>query len=916
MATAKGTRSGAKPAPKKPAGKAAPSKGKKAAPRKGKSARAAQGRISPAVLGLPLLLAALLLFVSLITVSDAPALLGLRHWVNASFGDLRFFWLGFFALLGLRLAMGWRFPQRLRAPLWLTGLLLLCIATLMQVFLKDEILRTINLDRLGDYSFTNFLHVSYRDSMNLPQGGGFVGALLGFWMGKFLDVIGSVVALFFAIGGLALWMMHLLAPGASERAGYALSQWRETSAQRHAERRAEREAAQQYAPVEGVLKQPPAELRAPTPAPAHAPYMPPKAAKGRKVSPPQSQQPPRPALYIEDILPPEPMIEERPYTEEDVERVKFRERPQRPPAGDVPDFLAKRRSRFDAPPMEEVPPPEADALPPWDADIADRTEEIPAAPEPEPLPPPRRRRTPAADMAPPERVYVTPEPPPEVVSLPVSPALPTEALVLEDDPNAYRQPPFSLMMRDEGGYIDTREADAQGAQQLEETLASFGVQAQVLKVVHGPAITRYELQPGKGVQVGKIVRLVDDIALNMASMGIRIEAPIPGKAAIGIELANDEIQTVRLRDVLESDESLRHPSKVAIALGKNIEGKRIIADIAPMPHLLIAGATGSGKSVCINTIIMSIIYRTTPEEVRLILVDPKKVELSVYNGVPHLLVPVVTDAKKAAGALNWAVMEMDERYRLFAEKRVRNIRGYNAQREEGTPAMPLIVVVIDELADLMLVAARDVEDSIQRLSQLARAAGIHLVIATQRPSVNVITGVIKANLPAQIAFAVSSQVDSRVILGSAGAEKLLGRGDMLFSPTTGGKQLRVQGCFVSDEEVARVVEYVKDRHDTEYSQAVIEALEAEREPDADAAMDEDPGEGDELYQQAVEMAVDSGQASISMLQRKLRIGYARAGRLIDQMAQKGVIGQAEGTKPREVLISREDMEILFGRRGG
>jgi S-DNA-T family DNA segregation ATPase FtsK/SpoIIIE len=620
------------------------------------------------------------------------------------------------------------------------------------------------------------------------------------------------------------------------------------------------------------------------------------------------QNAPRPALYIEDILPPLPASSpyERPYTEEDVERVKFRERPHRPPMEEVPDFLAKRRTRFDAPPPE-------DELPPWDENAWDDNiiEDTPAEPEPEPepVPPPpspRRRRTPAEP----------PAAPPEVVSLPISPALPAEAQVVPDDPDAYRQPPFSLLTRDAGGYVDTREADAQGAQQLEETLASFGVQAQVLKVVHGPAITRYEMAPGKGVQVGKIVRLVDEIALNMASMGVRIEAPIPGKAAIGIELANDEIQTVHLRDVLESDESLRHPSRLAIALGKNIEGKRIIADLAPMPHLLIAGATGSGKSVCINTLIISIIYRATPEEVRLILVDPKKVELSVYNGVPHLLVPVVTDAKKAAGALNWAVMEMDERYKLFAEKRVRNIRGYNAQREEGVPLMPQIVVVIDELADLMLVAARDVEDAIQRLSQLARAAGIHLVIATQRPSVNVITGVIKANLPAHIAFAVSSQVDSRIILDTAGAEKLLGKGDMLFSPAGGGKQQRVQGCFVSDEEVARVVEYVKDRHETDYNQSVIDALEAEREPDADAALEEDFGEGDELYEQAVEMAVESGQASISMLQRRLRVGYARAGRLIDQMAQKGVIGQAEGTKPREVLITREDMEGLFGRRSG
>ncbi|MDL2319500.1 DNA translocase FtsK, partial [Eubacteriales bacterium OttesenSCG-928-A19] len=350
----------------------------------------------------------------------------------------------------------------------------------------------------------------------------------------------------------------------------------------------------------------------------------------------------------------------------------------------------------------------------------------------------------------------------------------------------YRKPPFSLLLRDENRMrIDTREADAIGAAKLEETLMSFGVSANVIKVVHGPAITRYELQPAPGVKVSKIVNLTDDIALNMAAVGVRIEAPIPGKAAIGIEIANDEVQTVHLRDVLEGEESRRNASKLAVALGKDIAGKRIIADLARIPHLLIAGATGSGKSVCINTIITSIIYRATPEEVRLILIDPKKVELAVYNGIPHLLVPVVTDPKKASGALNWAVMEMDERYKLFAEIGVRDIKGYNAHRDPETPLMPQIVVIIDELSDLMLVAPGEVEEAICRIAQLARACGIHLVVATQRPSVNVITGIIKANVPSRIAFSVSSQVDSRTILDGAGAEKLLGKGDMLFAPSGG-----------------------------------------------------------------------------------------------------------------------------------
>ena len=476
----------------------------------------------------------------------------------------------------------------------------------------------------------------------------------------------------------------------------------------------------------------------------------------------------------------------------------------------------------------------------------------------------------------------------------------------------YRQPPFSLLISDPSkDTVDTRVQDAESAQKLEETLWSFSVDARVIKVVHGPAVTRYELQPAPGVKVSKIVNLTDDIALNMAAMGVRIEAPIPGKAAIGIEIANDDISTVYLRDVLESDESTKHPSKLAVALGKDIAGKRIIADLARMPHLLIAGATGSGKSVCINTLITSIIYRATPEEVRLILIDPKKVELSMYNGIPHLLVPVVTDPKKASGALSWAVLEMDERYRVFAEAGVRDIRGYNAQRDTDTPLMPQIVVVIDELSDLMLVAPGEVEDYICRIAQLARACGIHLVIATQRPSVNVITGIIKANIPSRIAFAVSSQVDSRTILDTAGADKLLGKGDMLYAPSGGGKPLRVQGCFVSDREVQLVTEYVKDRHTTDYSQAVIDALNnANAEEPADDAVVDD-ADDDPLFEQAVEMAIESGQASISMLQRRLRIGYARAGRLIDDMAKRGIITQADGAKPREVLMTREAMQALY-----
>ena len=456
---------------------------------------------------------------------------------------------------------------------------------------------------------------------------------------------------------------------------------------------------------------------------------------------------------------------------------------------------------------------------------------------------------------------------------------------------------------------DQRAKDEAGARKLLGTLESFGVQAKLLNVTHGPAITRYELAPAPGVKVSRIVGLVDDIALNMASDGVRIEAPIPGKPAVGIEIPNQKIATVSLRDVLESPEMMREKSPTAVALGKGISGAPVIADMAKMPHVLIAGATGSGKSVCINTIINSVIFRAKPEEVRLILIDPKVVELSVYNGIPHLLVPVVTDPKKASAALSWAVVEMEHRYKRFETMGVRDIRGYNNAIGPNEEPMSKIIVIIDELADLMMVAPGEVEESICRLAQLARAAGIHLVIATQRPSVNVITGVIKANIPSRIAFAVSSQIDSRTILDSGGAEKLLGKGDMLYAPQGAGKPTRVQGCFVSDDEVQRIVEFVRGRHSADYNEDVIEQMNTAADEDGGASSDA-PSAGepvDEMLAKAIELAVDAGQVSISMLQRRLRVGYARAGRLVDEMTQRGITAEAEGpTKPRTVLISREE----------
>ncbi|MBU3804466.1 MAG: DNA translocase FtsK [Candidatus Cellulosilyticum pullistercoris] len=466
----------------------------------------------------------------------------------------------------------------------------------------------------------------------------------------------------------------------------------------------------------------------------------------------------------------------------------------------------------------------------------------------------------------------------------------------EGDVPVYKAPPVSLLKK--VATQQDKEASKKSlsnARKLEETLGSFGVEAKVTQIHRGPSVTRYELQPKQGVKVSKIVNLADDIALNLAASNIRIEAPIPGKAAVGIEVANATSEIVYLRDVIDSDRFLAFPSKLAFALGKDIAGKPIIADIGKMPHILIAGATGSGKSVCINTLITSIIYKATPQEVKLIMIDPKVVELSIYNGIPHLLIPVVTDPKKAAGALFWAVNEMTRRYNLFAENNVRDMKGYNEKQELAGDRLPQIVIIIDELADLMMTGAKEVEDAICRLAQMARAAGIHLVIATQRPSVDVITGVIKANIPSRLAFAVSSGTDSRTILDMVGAEKLLGKGDMLFYPVGESKPIRIQGAFISDQEVESIVNTIKtDRVD--YEKSVMETLENVAAP---ASTDDE--EADELLEKAVEFAADKEKLSISMLQRYFRIGFNRAARLMDALEARGVVGPDEGSKPRKVL---------------
>lgn len=510
-----------------------------------------------------------------------------------------------------------------------------------------------------------------------------------------------------------------------------------------------------------------------------------------------------------------------------------------------------------------------------------------------------------ADVPAPEPVKTetttSPEAQKETAQQQAAPAEPAE--------KPYVFPPISLLGRDHGNSSGSGILEQQkNGRKLEMTLKSFGVEARVINVSAGPTVTRYEVSPSQGVKVSKIVNLADDIALNLAASGIRIEAPIPGKAAVGIEVPNKETKSVYLRTVLESDAFRKHPSKLAFALGEDITGNPIVTDIAKMPHLLIAGATGSGKSVCINTLITSILYKADPKEVKLLLVDPKVVELSVYNGIPHLLIPVVTDPKKASAALNWAVREMLERYNDFAACGVRDIKGFNAMKEEkGEPEakMPQIVIIIDELADLMMAAPGEVEDSICRLAQMARAAGMHLIIATQRPSVDVITGVIKANIPSRLAFAVSSGIDSRTILDMVGAEKLLGKGDMLFYPSGQSKPSRIQGAFVTDKEVEQIVDFLRKSSRPGYTQEMVDQITAVAKTASGPSE-----ETDEFFEQAVDLILEKEKASVSMLQRQFRIGYNRAARLMDELERRGLVGPEEGSKPRKVLITRAQWEEM------
>ena len=480
---------------------------------------------------------------------------------------------------------------------------------------------------------------------------------------------------------------------------------------------------------------------------------------------------------------------------------------------------------------------------------------------------------------------------------------------MEVEVKEYIFPDINLLNKKRSSFGDSRQQMYETSNKLISVLENFGVKAKLLQVTQGPAVTRYEIQPSSGVKLSKIVGLADDLALNLAVPTVLVAA-VPGKAAVGIEVPNKETAAVTAREMLESDEFINSKSKLSIALGRDIGGRVVVGDIAKMPHVLIAGSTGSGKSVCINTIITSLLYKASPDEVKLIMVDPKVVELGVYNGIPHLLIPVVTDPKKAAGALNWAVSEMMRRYDIFAQEGVKNLSGYNLVIEQaGKQKLPQIVIIIDELADLMMVAAKEVEDYICRLAQLARAAGIHLIVASQRPTVDVITGLIKANIPTRIAFAVASQIDSRTIIDRGGAEKLLGKGDMLFAPQGCRTPTRVQGAFVSDDEIERLLNFLKAQNaDAHYSEDLEEHIERISSGENGVTPDTDD-DGDELLPQAIELAVELGQISTAMIQRRLKVGYSRAGRIIDQMEERNITGPANGSKPRQVYINHADLNV-------
>ena len=598
-----------------------------------------------------------------------------------------------------------------------------------------------------------------------------------------------------------------------------------------------------------------------------------------------------------------------------------------PPAGRVTGFFRHKSDQQKTPDQvlterTETPAPSAPAVSPAPAAV----ETVPVAPVTPvaPVVPPAAPPAPIAEPEPAETRKKEPSVTREVQAATAAVMAEIEEKMAAGE-DVYQYPPITLLRENRvENYGETGAELRNNSRRLADTLSSFGVEAKPGDVVHGPSVTRYEFVLDQGVKLSKITNLADDIALALGASGVRI-APIPDKiSVVGIEVPNKQVTPVLIREVLESHAFADHRSDVAFAVGKDIGGRSIIGDISRLPHVLVAGTTGSGKSVCTNSLIVSLLYKSTPDQVRFIMVDPKMVELAPYNGIPHLLIPVVTDPKKAAGALQWAVFEMMKRYKLFSENNVKDLAGFNAmaRASETLEPMPAVVVVIDELADLMLVAAKEVEESICRVAQMGRAAGMHLVIATQRPSADVITGLMKANIPSRIAFAVASSLESRIILDTQGAEKLVGKGDMLYAPLGAGKPTRVQGCFIAPEEIERVVDFVKQSGEAHYSDEVMAKIEEsmqEKEKGGKGGGNvsaEPVDDGDELLPAAVEVVLETGQASVSMLQRRLKLGYSRAARLVDQMEERGIVGPFEGSKPRQMLISRErwqELQMMGGK---
>lgn len=820
----------------------------------------------------------------------------------------------------------------------LNSLLFLCIFTAVQLFST----RTVMEEQMSITSFANFVNKSYL----YARGGGAIGALLAYPLYLYLGQWGGliVVALVCLLCLLATGRAQQLYRWASRRADEGQHRMQQRRNRRDVERMFEYDEYDAPAPrrpvrqevPQGPLKREPRPLKAVKPSKDYMVIGSTAARRGSSKAAgtpaPQAQDAPRketnaperrsaaaqPEMEIPKSL--RKLRQERQAAQTEEKRTEEKHAGDRPnPAPeaegtqrkkntfprDIPDFFSVQPDEGEESAVQEeseaqIPPKPASSVKPKrvveGVRALDREDE--PAPEEEEddgeapfdIPHLAEKRSNAQSGGARGGANSAPEAP-------------------EED---YNYPPIDLLQAGEQVKNTNahKEADRQKAEKLISTLDSFGIETRLIGIAHGPAVTRFELQPAPGVKVSRITALADDIALGLAALSVRIEAPIPGKAAVGVEIPNDKVEMVRLREVLESPEARRHPSKIAVGLGKDNSGRYIVGDIAKMPHVLIAGQTGSGKSVCINSIITSILYRATPEEVRMILIDPKVVELSIYNDIPHLIAPVVTDPKKASSALEWAVAEMSTRYKRFAERGVRDIKGYNKTLEPGEKRMPQMVIIIDELADLMMVAPGEVEDSICRLAQLARAAGMHLVIATQRPSVNVITGVIKANIPTRIAFSVASQVDSRTMIDHGGAEKLLGNGDMLFVPSGINKPIRVQGAWVSDDEVHAIVSYIKARTETTYDEDVVEKIENSIRSDAER--EEVADEYDPKLEEAVEIVIEAGQASVSMLQRRMRVGYARAGRLIDEMERRGIVSEADGAKPRTVLISREQFQAMFG----